>query len=68
LSISDCRPLLNEFLAPLGAIRNSFLISFSLGCRGSEGDAPGMGVYFLGLVVLLTFVYLFYALFRPEKF
>jgi K+-transporting ATPase KdpF subunit len=28
----------------------------------------GMGIYFLGLVVLLTFVYLGYALFKPEKF
>jgi len=27
-----------------------------------------MGIYFLGLVVLVTFVYLGYALFRPEKF
>jgi K+-transporting ATPase KdpF subunit len=27
-----------------------------------------MGIYFLGLVVLLTFVYLGYALFKPEKF
>ena len=27
-----------------------------------------MGIYFLALVVLLTFVYLGFALFRPEKF
>jgi K+-transporting ATPase KdpF subunit len=27
-----------------------------------------VGIYFLGLVVLLTFVYLGYALFKPEKF
>jgi len=27
-----------------------------------------MGIYFLALVILLTFVYLGYALFRPEKF
>jgi hypothetical protein len=27
-----------------------------------------MGIYFLGLVVLLTFVYLGYALFKSEKF
>jgi len=27
-----------------------------------------MGIYLLALVVLLTFVYLGYALFRPEKF
>ena len=28
----------------------------------------GVGIYFLSLVVLLAFIYLFYALFRPEKF
>jgi K+-transporting ATPase KdpF subunit len=33
-----------------------------------EGERTGMGIYFLALVVLLTFVYLGYALFRPEKF
>jgi K+-transporting ATPase KdpF subunit len=27
-----------------------------------------MGIYFLALVVLLGFVYLGYALFKPEKF
>jgi len=27
-----------------------------------------VGIYVLSLVVLLTFLYLFYALFRPEKF
>jgi K+-transporting ATPase KdpF subunit len=27
-----------------------------------------VGIYFLAFVVLLVFVYLFYALFRPEKF
>jgi len=27
-----------------------------------------MGIYFLALVVVLTFVYLGFALFRPEKF
>jgi K+-transporting ATPase KdpF subunit len=27
-----------------------------------------VGIYFLSLVVLLAFMYLFYALFRPEKF
>jgi len=27
-----------------------------------------MGIYFLGLVVLVTFVYLGYELFCPEKF
>jgi K+-transporting ATPase KdpF subunit len=30
--------------------------------------SEAMGIYFLGLVVLLTFVYLGYALFKPEKF
>jgi K+-transporting ATPase KdpF subunit len=33
--------------------------------QGRSGD---MGIYFLALVVLLTFVYLGFALFRPEKF
>jgi len=27
-----------------------------------------MGIYFLAFVVLLTFAYLGYALFKPEKF
>jgi len=27
-----------------------------------------VGIYVLLLIVLLTFVYLFYALFRPERF
>ena len=27
-----------------------------------------VGIYFLALVVVLTFVYLGYALFRPERF
>jgi K+-transporting ATPase KdpF subunit len=36
--------------------------------KGPEPTVNGVGIYFLGLVVLLTFVYLGYALFRPEKF
>jgi hypothetical protein len=34
----------------------------------SEGERTGMGIYFLAFVVLLTFMYLGYALFRAEKF
>jgi len=31
-------------------------------------DGQSVGIYFLALVVLFTFLYLFYALFRPERF
>jgi len=31
-------------------------------------DGHSVGIYFLALVVVLTFIYLFYALFRPERF
>ncbi|MBV9892610.1 MAG: K(+)-transporting ATPase subunit F [Chloroflexi bacterium] len=37
--------------------------------KASGGGAfESVGIYFLSLVVLLAFIYLFYALFRPEKF
>jgi K+-transporting ATPase KdpF subunit len=38
------------------------------GANGTPVERTAMGIYFLALVVLLTFVYLGYALFRPEKF
>ncbi|MBV9354302.1 MAG: potassium-transporting ATPase subunit F [Chloroflexi bacterium] len=36
-------------------------------CAGPKGVVH-VGVYFLLFVVLLRFIYLGYALFRPEKF
>ena len=34
----------------------------------TEGEDVEMGIAFLSLVILCVFVYLFYALFRPENF
>lgn len=34
----------------------------------AEGEDLEMGIAFLSLVILCVFVYLFYALFRPENF
>ena len=36
--------------------------------KAFDSRGGDMGIYFLALVVLLTFVYLGFALFRPEKF